>query len=993
MEETAAVLELSPQSGMRDWERLTALQPSWQPLTVRLLTVILLLLPALAAAAPAISIAGPIAAGSAATSIAAGLYHTCAIRNTGNLSCWGDNLNGNAVPGGLFVQVAAQGTQTCAMRSDNSVVCWGNPTDGALAAGSATAGKALLQIAVGAQGGCALGLNGFATCWGRDTNGSTRPPAVRFRQIAVGSVHACGILFEGGVRCWGSGSTATAAGLTSAPAGLFREIAAGSEFTCAIDDAGAIRCWGANQAGQSSPPGGAFRQLTAGADHACAIAEDGAAACWGRGRSNVAVGLSPDRGQAAPPAGRFLQLAAGGLHTCGIAETGAVACWGSNDSHDRGLRPNQTISPSGSFRHPAIATGEVYACLIDTGGRVRCFGESHRVPGPPPTGLFHQIGVDIFSACALSSVGEISCWGFNEPIPSGRFIDMAASGAAVCGIRSDGTLACTRHRLSFDYGQGSPPPGRFVRIGGEGFTFCAVRSDGRPVCWGKNSNANLFPCGQASSAPASYVHQISGGMLDSVAVQSTDLSARVTTWGCGAMTTGATPPPAGPFSQVSTGLLSACGLRPDGTAVCWGENQYGQRHAPGGTFKQIAASGVHACAVTTSSSVVCWGANISGQGSPPNPVQAAGGCSYITGSFSTDTYNDEGRLEFTLRASLANNRANGTFSFRKSGGGTGVAIPAATVPGATVQAIRERDSGATLFFQGAVTVGSRAIAEATVTVDVQGNTTLTPNSIRVRVSTEDEPDLWDSGTLPIPAGAIAVINGCAPETGFFNTAGEASDGIVSPGSMATLKAEELAFPVALASGMPISTRLNGVQLLVNGRFAPLYSLAPGKIVFQVPFETFPGLAEVRVLSAGRTVYTSELRVAPLAPGIFTADAFGQAVAWNEDLTLNSPASPAASDSVLTIYATGLGKTDPRPISGYPGSFIEPLMTALESPIVLIGGLPAEVLFAGIAPQYVGVYQVSVLLPAGVSAGAAVPIQILSGGAASNVATIVVRLPY
>ena len=50
-----------------------------------------------------------------------------------------------------------------------------------------------------------------------------------------------------------------------------------------------------------------------------------------------------------------------------------------------------------------------------------------------------------------------------------------------------------------------------------------------------------------------------------------------------------------------------CGLKTDGTVVCWGENIYGQATPPDGTFSLVSAGGLHTCAVTTGGTVACWG--------------------------------------------------------------------------------------------------------------------------------------------------------------------------------------------------------------------------------------------------------------------------------------------------------------------------------------------------------------------------------------------------
>jgi len=84
--------------------------------------------------------------------------------------------------------------------------------------------------------------------------------------------------------------------------------------------------------------------------------------------------------------------------------------------------------------------------------------------------------------------------------------------------------------------------------------------------------------------------------------------------------------------------------------------------------------------------------------------------------------------------------------------------------------------------------------------------------------------------------------------------------------------------------------------------------------------------------------------------------------------VNSSANPAAAGSVVVIYATGEGQTMP---AGIDGKFAAgPGYPAPELPVsVTIGGLPADVLYAGAAPTLVaGVMQVNARVPAGVTSG-------------------------
>jgi Regulator of chromosome condensation (RCC1) repeat len=79
---------------------------------------------------------------------------------------------------------------------------------------------------------------------------------------------------------------------------------------------------------------------------------------------------------------------------------------------------------------------------------------------------------------------------------------------------------------------------------------------------------------------------------------------------------GEATPPAGAFSQVSAGAMHTCGLKPDGTLACWGDNAYGQATPPTGTFRQVSAGYGHTCGLKTDGTAVCWGDNSFGQATP-----------------------------------------------------------------------------------------------------------------------------------------------------------------------------------------------------------------------------------------------------------------------------------------------------------------------------------------------------------------------------------------
>ncbi|MDQ2901197.1 MAG: hypothetical protein M3Y07_15575, partial [Acidobacteriota bacterium] len=91
---------------------------------------------------------------------------------------------------------------------------------------------------------------------------------------------------------------------------------------------------------------------------------------------------------------------------------------------------------------------------------------------------------------------------------------------------------------------------------------------------------------------------------------------------------------------------------------------------------------------------------------------------------------------------------------------------------------------------------------------------------------------------------------------------------------------------------------------------------------------------------------------------------------------------------VSIYANGLGPVDNQPASGEP-SPAQPLASTRVTPTVTIGGLPAQVLFSGLAPGFVGLYQINVIVPSAAPTGAQ-SIVITANGIDSKTSTLVVN---
>ena len=101
--------------------------------------------------------------------------------------------------------------------------------------------------------------------------------------------------------------------------------------------------------------------------------------------------------------------------------------------------------------------------------------------------------------------------------------------------------------------------------------------------------------------------------------------------------------------------------------------------------------------------------------------------------------------------------------------------------------------------------------------------------------------------------------------------------------------------------------------------------------------------------------------------------------WPQGLA-STGSHPAKAGDVLIIYATGLGMVDHTPADGGVPSV---LANTIAVPTVMFGGVAGTVEFSGLAPQFVGVNQLNVQVPAGVKSGSAVPLQIQVNGFTST----------
>ena len=242
--------------------------------------------------------------------------------------------------------------------------------------------------------------------------------------------------------------------------------------------------------------------------------------------------------------------------------------------------------------------------------------------------------------------------------------------------------------------------------------------------------------------------------------------------------------------------------------------------------------------------------------------------------------------------------------------------------------------------------------------------------------------------VPVPSltGAGVFLN----PLGVVNAASYAPAGNpISPGEFIALYGTGLA-PGEKVSAPPYPLNSNGVTVLVNGKAAPLYYVSPGQVNALVPYATQGSTATVAVQNAAGTSNTVTMRLAAATPGVFSMDrsGTGPGAVLHADYGLVNSDRPATPGEVVLVYLSGMGAVTP-PVADGAAAGAYPLSQTDIQAGALIGGLPAEILYKGLAPGFPGLYQLNVRVPLDVPASGNLPLAIQTPTAFHDQVDIVV----
>ena len=285
-----------------------------------------------------------------------------------------------------------------------------------------------------------------------------------------------------------------------------------------------------------------------------------------------------------------------------------------------------------------ISSGLNHVCGLRTDGTVACEGSSEygqqwpseaKLPGGEGL-VFEAINSGYEHTCAVEE-GSIICYGIGaeawETIPEEGITLSSLSGGAhyTCALHGDGSPFC----WAIGGWELVWPEEKFIAISSGWLQACGLRNDQSAVCWQyfeatpedrgfflaeilNDYGVMPFEGEQFSSISAGYAFAC-GVRIDGSAVcwWPIDLERLLSEWQIYADIfddRGQTAPPEGDrFTAISSGGLHACGLRVDGSVACWGSNDRGQIAPPEGSFAAISSGYDFTCGLREDGTVACWG--------------------------------------------------------------------------------------------------------------------------------------------------------------------------------------------------------------------------------------------------------------------------------------------------------------------------------------------------------------------------------------------------
>ncbi|MGI6524745.1 MAG: hypothetical protein ACOX2O_05550 [Bdellovibrionota bacterium] len=393
------------------------------------------------------------------------------------------------VTAGSLQSVSASLNNTCGVTTDSNknVYCWGSNEYGQLGNGSAEDSSVPVMVKGGEQGGAFL--NGVS-------------------QVAAGYYHTCAVTTGGELYCWGSN--------------YFGQLGINST----LDQTIPVRTLKGEQGGVGTYLED-VSQVSTGKYYTCAVTTGGELYCWGY-NTFMQLGINVFEFEKTTPArvikgeqvssGTYLedisQVSAGEYHTCAVTTQGELYCWGLNFTGQLGINSRRTIlgTPARVLKGEQessslyledisqVSGGSEYTCAVTTGGEVYCWGLNNGQLGINSTdnqsipvrvlkgeqgssGLYLENINQIFAGeehvCAVATGGELYCWGISASGQLGNNSDHEIT-----------TMTPVRVLKGAQGGEGLYLEDISQVAAGEKHT-CAVTTGGELYCWGYGGKGEL----------------------------------------------------------------------------------------------------------------------------------------------------------------------------------------------------------------------------------------------------------------------------------------------------------------------------------------------------------------------------------------------------------------------------------------------------------------------------------------------------------------------
>jgi uncharacterized protein (TIGR03437 family) len=238
------------------------------------------------------------------------------------------------------------------------------------------------------------------------------------------------------------------------------------------------------------------------------------------------------------------------------------------------------------------------------------------------------------------------------------------------------------------------------------------------------------------------------------------------------------------------------------------------------------------------------------------------------------------------------------------------------------------------------------------------------------------------GSTVGPAASTPSINGAETASGFGAFVGSGAPGSWIEIYGSNLAVDSRSWTMANFNGPNAPTVLDGTSVTIGGQQAVLSYISPGQVNAQVPMNLPAGQQAVVVANSGGTSTAYWMTIDSTKPGLCQTMVDGVpyiVTMINGTQTYILPSHPAHPGQILNFFGIGFGPVTPAPTAGQAVTQPDQLMNALQ---IQIGGVTAQVMYAGLAPGFIGLYQFNVVVP-NIAAGNQVPVTFTLDGVAGT----------